>query len=64
MKSQNCILINFVTDARTHGPTHGRAEAICLFNFSKVGGIINCSVVVIINLFFYVFHIALGKAFY
>ena len=41
MKFQNCILINFVTDARTDGRTHTRtnkAEAICPFNFSKVGG--------------------------
>ena len=34
MKFQNCILINFVTDARTDKP-----KAICPFNFSKVGGI-------------------------
>ena len=33
MKFQNCI-INFVKDARTDKP-----EAICPFNFSKVGGI-------------------------
>ena len=36
MKFQNCILINFVTDARTD-----KLKAICTFNFSKVGGIIN-----------------------
>ena len=34
MKFQNCILINFVTDARTDKP-----KAICPFNVSKVGGI-------------------------
>ena len=34
MKFQNCILINFVTDEKTDKP-----EAICPFNFSKVGGI-------------------------
>ena len=34
MKFQNCILINFVTDARTDEP-----KAICPFNFPKVGGI-------------------------
>ena len=34
MKFQNCILINFVMDARTDKP-----KAICSFNFSKVGGI-------------------------
>ena len=35
IKFQNCILINFVTDTQTHG----QAETICSFNFSKVGGI-------------------------
>ena len=34
MKFQNCILINFVTDARTNKP-----KAIRPFNFSKVGRI-------------------------
>ena len=38
MKFQNCILINFVTDARTHTLTD-KPKAICPFNFSKVGGI-------------------------
>ena len=38
MKFQNCILINFVTDARMNGRTD-KAKAICPFNFSKVGGI-------------------------
>ena len=27
MKFQNCILINFVTDARTDAHTHGQAES-------------------------------------
>ena len=40
MKFQNCILINFVTDARTDGRTD-KPKAICPFNFSKVGGIKN-----------------------
>ena len=39
MKFQNCILINFITDGRTHGRTD-KPEAICPFNFSKVGGTI------------------------
>ena len=40
MKFQNCILINFVTDAWTDGRTHtDKQKAICPFNFSKVGGI-------------------------
>ena len=44
MKFQNCILINFVTDAQTDARTEaeGRTDkpkAICPFNFSKVGGI-------------------------
>ena len=34
MKFQDCILINFVTGARTDEP-----KAIRPFNFSKVGGI-------------------------
>ena len=34
MKFQNCIFINFVTDAQTDEP-----KTICPFNFSKVGGI-------------------------
>ena len=34
MKFQNCILTNFVTDAQT-----SHTQAICPFNFSKVGGI-------------------------
>ena len=38
MKFQNCIFINFVTDAQTDGRTH-KPKAICSFNFSKVGGI-------------------------
>ena len=38
MKFQNCIFINFVTDARTEGRTF-KPKAICPFNFSKVGGI-------------------------
>ena len=40
MKFQNCILINFVTDGRTHARTD-KLKAICPFNFSKVGGITN-----------------------
>ena len=43
MKFQNCILINFVTDARTDARTD-KAKAICPFNFSKVGGIKTCDV--------------------
>ena len=42
MKFLNCILINFVTDARTDRHTQGRTDkpkAIRPFNFSKVGGI-------------------------
>ena len=38
MKFQNCILINFVTDAQAHTLTD-KPKAICHFNFSKVGGI-------------------------
>ena len=41
IKFQNCNLI-FVTDAQTDGQTDGRMDkpkAICLFDFSKVGGI-------------------------
>ena len=38
MKFQNYILINFVTDARTHTLTD-KPKAICPLNFSKVGGI-------------------------
>ena len=38
MKFQNCILINFVMDSRTHAHTD-KPKAICPFNFSKVGGI-------------------------
>ena len=38
MEFQNCILINFVTDARTDGRTD-KPKANCPFNFSKVGGI-------------------------
>ena len=41
MTFQICILINFVKDARTDGRTHGQAEAICPFNFSKVKGIVS-----------------------
>ena len=33
MKFQNCILINFVTDGRTH-----KLKTICPFNFSKSWG--------------------------
>ena len=43
MKFQNCILINFATDAWMDGHTDARtdkAKPICPFNFSKVGGII------------------------
>ena len=40
MKFQNSILINFVTYARTDARTD-KPEAIRLFNFSKVGGIMN-----------------------
>ena len=42
MKSQNCILINSVTDARTDARTYthtDKLKTICPFNFSKVGGI-------------------------
>ena len=35
MKFQNCILINFVTDARTSARMDGQAES----NIPKVGGI-------------------------
>ena len=38
MKFQNCILINFVTQAWMDGRTD-KPIAICPFNFSKVGGI-------------------------
>ena len=38
MKFQNCILINFVTNARRDAQTD-KPKAICPFNFSKVGGI-------------------------
>ena len=42
MKFQNCILINFeLMHRRTDGRTD-KPKAICPFNFSKVGGIINC----------------------
>ena len=41
MKFQNRILINFVTDGRTHTQTD-KPKAICPFNFSKVGGHNNC----------------------
>ena len=36
MKFQNCILINFVTDTRTHA-LMDKPQTIC--PFSKVGGI-------------------------
>ena len=39
MKFQNCILINFVMDARTDGARTDKPKAICPFTFSKVGGI-------------------------
>ena len=39
MKFQNCIFINFVTDARTEGRTD-KPKEICSFNFSKDGSII------------------------
>ena len=35
---KNCILINF---ERTHGWTD-EPKAICIFNFSQIGGIIKC----------------------
>ena len=38
MKFQNCILINFVMGARADARTD-KPNAICPFNFSKVGGI-------------------------
>ena len=38
MKFQDCILIGFVTDARTDARTD-KPKAICPFNFFKVGGI-------------------------
>ena len=37
MKFQNCIFINFVTDARTDA-RKDKAKAMWPFNFSKVGG--------------------------
>ena len=37
MKFQNCILINFVMDSRTHAHTD-KPKTICPFNFSKVWG--------------------------
>ena len=37
MKFQNCILINFVTDGRTHARTD-KLKAICPFNFFQSWG--------------------------
>ena len=39
MKSQNCTLINFVTDGQTHTHTHGQAESNMPLQL-LVGGII------------------------